>query len=60
VKLPENHGAAISGVNRVLFLPDLHSTWFRQMPKAMQVGQRLVVIREDACGEDSAWTYLDD
>jgi hypothetical protein len=40
--------------------PTLHSTWFRQMPKAMQVGQRLVVIRDDACGEDSAWTYLDD
>lgn len=40
--------------------PTLRETWFRQMLKAMQVGQQLVVIREDACAEDSAWEYLDD
>jgi hypothetical protein len=40
--------------------PTLHATWFRQMLKEMQIGQKLVVIREDACAEDSAWRYLDD
>jgi hypothetical protein len=39
--------------------PSLKETWFRQMLKAMQIGQRLAVIREDACAEDSAWDYLD-
>lgn len=40
--------------------PTLHATWFRQMLKAMMIGQKLVVIRENACAEDSAWQYLDD
>lgn len=40
--------------------PTLKATWFRQMLKAMQIGQRLVVIREDACAEETAWQYLDD
>jgi len=40
--------------------PTLHATWFRQMLKAMRIGQRLVIIHEDACAEDTAWQYLDD
>jgi hypothetical protein len=40
--------------------PTLRATWFRQMLKAMGIGQRLVVIREGACAEESAWQYLDD
>lgn len=40
--------------------PSLDDTWFRQMLKAMRIGQRLVVIREDSCAEESAWQYLDD
>lgn len=40
--------------------PSLEQTWFRQMLQAMKIGQHLVVIREDACAEDSAWQYLDD
>ena len=40
--------------------PTLSHTWFRQMLKAMRIGQRIIVIREDACAEDSAWNYLDD
>lgn len=40
--------------------PTLRETWFRQMLKAMEIGQKLVVIREDACAEDTAWQYLDD
>lgn len=40
--------------------PSLDETWFRQALKAMKIGQRLIVIRESACAEDSAWSYLDD
>jgi len=40
--------------------PTLKATWFRQTLKAMRIGQRLVIIREDACAEDTAWQYLDD
>lgn len=40
--------------------PTLNHTWFRQMLKAMTISQRLVVIREGACAESSAWNYLDD
>jgi hypothetical protein len=40
--------------------PTLNATWFRQMLRAMRIGQRLIVIREDCCAEDSAWQYLDD
>jgi hypothetical protein len=40
--------------------PTLDETWFRQMLRAMRIGQKLVVIREDACAEDSAWQYFDD
>lgn len=40
--------------------PSLNETWFRQMLKAMRIGQRIVIVREDACAEDSAWQYLDD
>jgi len=40
--------------------PSLRLTWFRQALKAMKIGQRLVVIREGACAEETAWQYLDD
>lgn len=40
--------------------PTLKHTWFRQLLRAMKVGQQIVVIREDACAEDTAWQYLDD
>ena len=40
--------------------PSLNATWFRQMLRAMRIGQELIVVREDACAEDSAWQYLDD
>jgi len=40
--------------------PTLNATWFHQMLKAMRIGQGLIVIREDACAEDTAWQYLHD
>lgn len=40
--------------------PTLNTTWFRQMLKAMQIGQKLIVIRETACAEHTAWAYLDE
>jgi hypothetical protein len=40
--------------------PTLNATWFRQMLRAMRIGQQLVVIREDACAEETAWQYLND
>lgn len=40
--------------------PTLNHTWFRQLLKAMHIGQTLIVIRESACAEHSAWEYLDD
>jgi hypothetical protein len=39
--------------------PSLYETWFRQALRAMRIGQKLVVIEEDACAEDSAWEYRD-
>jgi len=39
--------------------PSLWHTWFRQALRAMRIGQRLIVIEEDACAEDSAWEYRD-
>lgn len=47
--------------DRVVFCswPTYKAMWFRQMLQAMKVGQKLVVIREDACAEESAWEYLD-
>lgn len=39
--------------------PSYDHTWFRQMLKAMQIGQRLVVVRESATGDDTAWEYFD-
>lgn len=38
--------------------PTLNETWFRQMLRAMTIGQRLIVIHEDACAEPTAWQYL--
>jgi hypothetical protein len=40
--------------------PSLHMTWFRQMLRAMRIGQTVIAIAEDACAEDSAWLYLDE
>lgn len=39
--------------------PTYSHTWFRQALKAMTVGQQLIVIREDATADDSAWDYLE-
>jgi hypothetical protein len=39
--------------------PSLGETWFRQMLKAMRVGQRIVTVLEDCCGEDTAREYFD-
>lgn len=39
--------------------PSYDHTWFRQMLKAMPIGQRLVVVRESATAEDTAWQYFD-
>jgi hypothetical protein len=39
--------------------PSLHLTWFRQALRAMRIGQRLIMVEEDACAEDSAWDYRD-
>jgi len=38
--------------------PSLKETWFRQALRAMSIGQRLIVIREDACAEETAWEYI--
>jgi hypothetical protein len=39
--------------------PSLDETWFRQMLKAMRVGQRIVTVLEDSCCEESAREYFD-
>jgi hypothetical protein len=39
--------------------PSLSETWFRQALRAMRIGQRIIIVREDACAEDTAWDYLD-
>jgi hypothetical protein len=39
--------------------PSLNFTWFKQMLRAMRIGQKLIVIREEACADDAAWRYLD-
>ena len=39
--------------------PSLGETWFRQMLKAMRVGQRLVTVLEDSCCEETAREYFD-
>lgn len=38
--------------------PTLDHTWFRQMLRAMRIGEVLIVIHEDACAEETAWQYL--
>jgi hypothetical protein len=40
--------------------PAYEGIWFRQALKAMQVGQVMAVIREDATAEETAWDYFDD
>lgn len=39
--------------------PSLSLTWFRQALLVMGFGQRIIVVREEACAEESAWNYLD-
>lgn len=39
--------------------PSYADTWFRQALKAMSAGQHLVVIRESATAEKTAWDYLE-
>jgi hypothetical protein len=39
--------------------PSLGETWFRQALKAMQIGQRIVMIFEESCAEATAREYLD-
>ena len=39
--------------------PSLNATWFRQAMRAMRIGQRLIVIEEDACSEETTWAYRD-
>lgn len=39
--------------------PTYDHTWFRQALKAMNIGQRLIVVRESATADESAWAYLD-
>jgi hypothetical protein len=39
--------------------PTLHGRWFLAALKAMRVGQRIIVVREDACADESTWRYLD-
>lgn len=37
--------------------PTLEHTWFRQAMRAMRIGQKLIVIEEDSCAEQSTWDY---
>jgi hypothetical protein len=39
--------------------PSLGETWFRQMLKAMRIGQRIVAVLEDSSCEESARDYFD-
>jgi hypothetical protein len=39
--------------------PSYKETWFRQMLRAMRIGQKVIVIREDCCADETAWHYLD-
>lgn len=40
--------------------PAYQATWFRQALKAMKIRQKIIVITEDACAEETAWQYLGD
>jgi hypothetical protein len=39
--------------------PSYEETWFHQALQAMRIGQRLVLIEEDACADDKTWAYRD-
>lgn len=39
--------------------PTYRETWFRQALRAMRVGQKIIVTREECLAEPSAWAYLD-
>jgi hypothetical protein len=39
--------------------PSLQETWFRQALRAMRIGQRAIIVEEDACCEQSTWDYRD-
>lgn len=39
--------------------PSLDHTWFRQALRAMRIGQRIIMIMEDSCADQTAWVYRD-
>jgi hypothetical protein len=39
--------------------PSLAHTWFRQALRAMRIGQRIISVEEDACGDETTWDYRD-
>jgi hypothetical protein len=39
--------------------PSLNGTWFRQALRAMRIGQRIILVEEDSCGDESTWDYRD-
>lgn len=39
--------------------PSLNEIWFRQALQAMRIGQRAIIIEEDACAEQTTWEYRD-
>jgi hypothetical protein len=39
--------------------PSYDATWFRQALKAMRIGRAIAVVREDATGDETAWSYLE-
>jgi hypothetical protein len=39
--------------------PSFGRTWFRQALQVMRVGQRVILVREESCAEESTWSYLD-
>lgn len=39
--------------------PSLNHTWFRQTLRAMRIGQKAIIIEEDACSDERTWAYRD-
>ena len=37
--------------------PSLQETWFRQALRAMRIGQKAIIVEEDACAEETTWDY---
>lgn len=48
-----------SDMNVFCSWPSLSKTWFRQALKAMRIGQKIIVIEESCCAEETAWEYLE-